>query len=111
VRPHSFLLLVQKKRTKEKDTRRLAPCYRKGFPALLALSGARELGAQRRSSRGGPFLLTTFLCGMAKKSSAGALSPALSKTISRQRKSKPFTRGRSLHKTPGLGQFVTMTLR
>jgi hypothetical protein len=25
-----------------------------------------------------PFLLATFVCGMAKKSSAGALSPALS---------------------------------
>jgi hypothetical protein len=42
-RPHSYLLLVQKKRIKEKDTRRLARFYRKGFPALLALSGAREL--------------------------------------------------------------------
>ncbi|MGB5563557.1 MAG: hypothetical protein WBM71_16805 [Sedimenticolaceae bacterium] len=48
-RPHSFLLLVQKKRTKEKDTRRLAPCYRKRFPALLALSGARELAGYARS--------------------------------------------------------------
>ena len=33
--PRSFLLLAQKKRTKEKCPRRLAPRWRKGCPALL----------------------------------------------------------------------------
>ncbi len=49
-RPRFFLLLVQKKETKENDTRRLALCYRKGFPVLLALSGARELAIFDRSN-------------------------------------------------------------
>jgi len=52
-RPHSFLLLVQKKRIKEKDTRRLAPCCRKGFPALLGQNrrcGTRDLRSLRQSS-------------------------------------------------------------
>jgi hypothetical protein len=61
--PHSFLLLVQKKRTKEKDTRRLAPCCRKGFPALLALSGARELAGRARSNMHALLPETTAMLG------------------------------------------------
>jgi len=45
-----YLLLAQKKRTKEKGPRRLAPCCRKGFPALLALSGAHELAGYAHSN-------------------------------------------------------------
>ncbi len=48
-RPRFFLLPVQKKETKEKDTRRLAPRWRKGCPALLGVSGARELPRCARS--------------------------------------------------------------
>ncbi len=48
-----FLLLVQKKEGKEKDPRRLAPCCRKGFPALLGQNrrcGTRDLRSLRQSS-------------------------------------------------------------
>ena len=48
-----FLLLVQKKEGKEKDPRRLAPCWRKGFPALLGQNrrcGTRDLRSLRQSS-------------------------------------------------------------
>ena len=48
--PRYFSLLAQRKVPKRNGTRRLALCCRKGFPALLALSGARELAIVDRSN-------------------------------------------------------------
>jgi hypothetical protein len=42
-RPRYSSLLAQRRVTRRKGPRRLAPCCRKGFPALLALPGARKL--------------------------------------------------------------------
>jgi len=41
--PRYSSLLAQRRVTRRNGPRRLAPCCRKRFPALLALSGAREL--------------------------------------------------------------------
>ena len=48
-RPRYFSLLAQRKVPKRNGTRRLAPCYRKGCPVLLTVSGARELPPFGRS--------------------------------------------------------------
>jgi len=84
----------------------LSPSQRWASSAAPVLAEERrEVGAKRRPSRGVPFLLTTFLCGMAKKSSAGALSPALSKTNLRARAHKNIPANPSQRPSPAATSF------